>query len=160
MNIMVLGSGGREHALCWALAKSPQCTKLFAVPGNGGTASIAENVPGLDICDAQAVRGFACDRDIDLVVIGPEAPLVAGVADALRASGIATFGPDEQGAMLEGSKTYSKQFMMDNNLPTARYGSFDNAEDALAFAGKVASESVKYRGPREWIKHSTQIEIV
>lgn len=134
MNIAVLGSGGREHAICWALAQSPTCTQLYAVPGNGGTATIATNVAGLDICDAQAIRGFACDRDIDLVVIGPEAPLVAGVADALRASGIAVFGPNEQGALLEGSKTYSKQFMIDNDLPTARYGSFSDREQAREFA--------------------------
>ena len=74
MRIAVLGSGGREHAICWALAQSPQCEKLYAIPGNGGTSAIAENVPGLDICDAHAARGFACDRDIDLVVIVPEAP--------------------------------------------------------------------------------------
>lgn len=142
MNIAVLGSGGREHAICWALAKSPQCSTLYAVPGNGGTAAIAENVAGLDICDAQAVRGFATDRNIDLVVIGPEAPLVAGVADALRDAGVATFGPDEQGAMLEGSKTYSKQFMVDNNLPTAKYGSFDSYQAAIDYAHQVGAPLV------------------
>ena len=80
MNIAVLGSGGREHAICWALAKSPKTEALFAIPGNGGTAAVAENVAGLDICDAEALVGFAQDRNIDLVVIGPEAPLVAGMA--------------------------------------------------------------------------------
>ena len=142
MNIAVLGSGGREHAICWALAASPKCETLFAIPGNGGTAAIAENVPNLDICDAQAVCGFARDRQVDLVVIGPEAPLVAGVADELRAVGIPTFGPDSQGALLEGSKTYSKQFMMDNGLPTARYGSFDNEQEALDFARAMGGACV------------------
>lgn len=142
MNIAVLGSGGREHAICWALAQSPKCDQLFAIPGNGGTAAIAENVPGLDICNPEAVCGFARDRKVDLVVIGPEAPLVAGVADVLRAAGIATFGPDSQGAQLEGSKTYSKQFMMDNNLPTARYGSFDNEQAALDFAHEMGAPCV------------------
>ena len=85
MNIAVLGSGGREHAICWALAKSPKIEALYAIPGNGGTAAVAENVAGLDICDAEALVGFAQDRNIDLVVIGPEAPLVAGMADALWA---------------------------------------------------------------------------
>ena len=137
MNILVLGSGGREHAMTWALAKSSQVEGLYVAPGNGGTARIAQNVTGLDINDAQSVLAF-CQKPehaIDLVVIGPEAPLVAGVADDLRAAGILVFGPDSYGAQLEGSKTFSKEFMDANNIPTARYGSFDNEADALA-AGK------------------------
>lgn len=147
MNIAVLGSGGREHALCWALAKSPSCDALYAVPGNGGTTTIAENVEGIDICDAQAVCDFARVHAIDLVVVGPEAPLVAGVADALRSEGIATFGPDSQGAQLEGSKTYSKQFMVDHDLPTARYRSFSDRDAAWEFAqGMEAPLVVKADG--------------
>lgn len=142
MNIAVLGSGGREHAICWKLAQSPKCTKLYAIPGNGGTAAIAENVGGLDACDAQAVCDFARDHEIDLVVIGPEAPLVAGVADVLREAGIATFGPDAQGALLEGSKTYSKQFMIDNDLPTAKYGSFTDRAQATEFARSMGAPLV------------------
>ncbi len=142
MNILVLGSGGREHAIAWALAKSPRCTTLYAAPGNGGTAAIAENVAGLDICDGAAVTAFARDHAIDLVVIGPEAPLVVGVADALRAAGIAAFGPDASGARLEGSKTFSKRFMQENNLPTAAYGSFDNREEALAYVKQVGAPIV------------------
>ncbi len=142
MNIVVLGSGGREHAICAALAKSPSCEKLYCLPGNGGTAAIAENVAGLDICDGTAVAGFARDHDIDLVVIGPEAPLVAGVADVVRASGVAVFGPDAQGAQLEGSKTYSKQFMERCGIPTARYASFDSAEPALAYAREIGAPLV------------------
>ena len=88
MNVLVLGSGGREHALAWAIAKSPRLDSLFVAPGNGGTATIAKNVP-LDMNDADAVIGFARSENIDLVVVGPEAPLVAGVADAIRAAGIA-----------------------------------------------------------------------
>ena len=88
MNILVLGSGGREHAITWALAKSPKAEKLYVAPGNGGTASIAENVSGLNAEDGQAVLAFVQDKGIDLVVIGPEAPLVAGVADVLRAAGV------------------------------------------------------------------------
>ena len=142
MNIVVLGSGGREHAICASLAKSPSCEKLYCIPGNGGTASIAENVPGLDICDSEAVVGFSRDRQIDLVVIGPEAPLVAGIADAVRAAGIAVFGPDAQGAQLEGSKTYSKKFMEANGIPTARYASFDNKDEALDYARKLGAPLV------------------
>jgi len=133
VNILVLGSGGREHAIAWSLVKSAKCDRLFVAPGNGGTAEIAENVPGLDIEDGQAVLGFARAHEIGLVVIGPEAPLVSGVADALREGGVACFGPDAQGAQLEGSKTYSKQFMDANGIPTARYQSFTEAKPAIAY---------------------------
>ena len=142
MNILLLGSGGREHALAWALAKSPHTDKLFVAPGNGGTASFAENVAGLDATDGEAALAFARANDVSLVVIGPEAPLVAGVADVLRAAGIAVFGPDAQGAQLEGSKTFSKAFMERHNLPTARYGTFDNAADALAYLDEVGAPIV------------------
>ncbi len=133
MNILVLGSGGREHAIAWALAKSPRCGVLYVAPGNGGTAEIAENVAGLDIMDAQAVLDFVRERRVELVVIGPEAPLVAGVADKLRAAGVAVFGPNAHGAQLEGSKSYSKTFMEQHGIPTARYAVFDACEPALAY---------------------------
>lgn len=133
MNILVLGGGGREHVIGWALAKSPKCEKLFMAPGNGGTAEIAINVSGLNAEDGEAVLVFAKRNAIDLVVIGPEAPLVAGVADILRAEGILVFGPDAEGAQLEGSKDFSKKFMERNGIPTAAYATFDNCEDALAY---------------------------
>lgn len=133
MNILVLGSGGREHAIAWAIAKSPKCDKLFVAPGNGGTAGVAENIPNLDMMNGDAVLGFVRDREIDLVVIGPEAPLVAGVADSLRAAGIPVFGPNAEGAQLEGSKDYSKKFMGDNDIPTAAYATFTECEPALAY---------------------------
>lgn len=142
MNILVLGSGGREHALAWALAKSPRTTELYVAPGNGGTAHVATNITGLDINNGEAVLGFARDHAIDLVVIGPEAPLVAGVADVLRAADIMVFGPDAQGAQLEGSKTYSKQFMVDNNIPTARYASFSDEAAARAYCEELGAPLV------------------
>lgn len=132
MNILVLGSGGREHAIAWALAKSPQCEQLYVAPGNGGTAAVAQNV-SLDMMDGQAVLGFVRDHDVDLVVIGPEAPLVAGVADDLRVAGVAVYGPNQAEALLEGSKDHAKRFMGDNDIPTAAYASFDDAEQALAY---------------------------
>ena len=141
MNILLLGSGGREHAIAWALAKSPKCEKLYVAPGNGGTASIAENISGLNAEDGQAVLAFAQEHAIDLVVIGPEAPLVAGVADVLREAGVAVFGPDAQGAQLEGSKTYSKEFMEANGIPTARYQSTDEAA-ALAYVDELGAPIV------------------
>lgn len=142
MNILVLGGGGREHAITWALAKSPRTDALYVAPGNGGTADIAQNVSGLDAENGEAVLAFAKEHAVDLVVIGPEAPLVAGVADVLRAAGIAVFGPDAQGAQLEGSKTYSKEFMDANGIPTARYGSFTELQPALDYVHELGAPVV------------------
>ena len=141
MNVLVLGSGGREHAFAWAIAKSPRLDSLFVAPGNGGTAAIAKNVP-LDINSAEAIVGFSRDEGIDLVVIGPEAPLVAGVADEVRAAGIAVFGPNAQGARLEGSKSFSKEFMLAHGLPTARYKKCTTEEEAMAYLKEVGAPIV------------------
>ena len=141
MNVLVLGSGGREHALAWSIAKSPQVGDLFIAPGNGGTVQCGRNVP-LDPCDAEAVIGFSKDQGIGLVVIGPEAPLVAGVADAVRAAGIPVFGPNADAARLEGSKSFSKEFMIRHGLPTARYRACDCEADALAFVRETGAPIV------------------
>ena len=141
MNVLVLGSGGREHALAWAIAKSPRLDSLFVAPGNGGTATIAKNVPR-DMNDADAVIGFARSENIDLVVVGPEAPLVAGVADAIRAAGIAVFGPGAQGARLEGSKSFSKEFMLAHGLPTARYKKCTSQDEAMDYLHEVGAPIV------------------
>ena len=141
MNVLVLGSGGREHALAWAIAKSPRLDSLFVAPGHGGTATIAKNVP-LDMNDADAVIGFARSENIDLVVVGPEAPLVAGVADAIRAAGIAVFGPGAQGARLEGSKSFSKEFMLAHGLPTARYKKCTSQDEAMDYLHEVGAPIV------------------
>lgn len=142
MNILVLGSGGREHAIAWALAKSPLCEGLFVAPGNGGTAEIATNIKTLNIEDGEAVATFTQQNNVGLVVIGPEAPLVKGVADVLRAANIPVFGPDSEGAQLEGSKTYCKEFLINNNLPTARYQSFTDKEAALAYCNELGAPLV------------------
>lgn len=141
MNVLVMGSGGREHALAWSIAKSPQVGDLFIAPGNGGTVQCGRNVP-LDPCDAEAVIGFSKDQGIGLVVIGPEAPLVAGVADAVRAAGIPVFGPNADAARLEGSKSFSKEFMIRHGLPTARYRACDCEADALAFVRETGAPIV------------------
>ncbi|MDG5751995.1 phosphoribosylamine--glycine ligase [Qipengyuania sp. XHP0211] len=120
MNILLLGSGGREHALAWKLAQSPLCDKLWAAPGNPGIAQEASCVT-LDATDHEVVIAFARENDIGLVVIGPEAPLVDGLADSLRAAGIDTFGPSQQAAQLEGSKGFTKELCQRANIPTARY---------------------------------------
>ena len=132
IDILLLGSGGREHALAAKLADSPRCGKLYIAPGNGGTLEVGENV-ALNEADPEAVADFARDTGCGLVVIGPEAPLVAGVADAVRAAGIPCFGPGAEGAQLEGSKLFSKQLMARAGIPTAAYGSFTDEESALAY---------------------------
>jgi phosphoribosylamine--glycine ligase len=130
MNILLLGSGGREDALAWRLRQSPSCDKLFAAPGNPGIARWAELI-AIDPCDADAVVDVAKANAIDLVVVGPEAPLVAGVGDALRAAGIAVFGPNAAAAQLEGSKGFTKDLCKANAIPTADYVRAERAADAL-----------------------------
>ena len=132
MNVLLIGSGGREHALAWKLAASPMLTKLYAAPGNPGIAKEAELV-ALDIADHKAVVAFCHDKSIDLVVVGPEAPLVAGIADDLRASGIKVFGPSKAAAQLEGSKGFTKDLCARQNIPTAAYGRFTAADAAKAY---------------------------
>ena len=127
----MLGSGGREDALAWRLRQSPSCEALLAAPGNPGIARWAECVR-IDPCDAAAVVALARQRAIDLIVIGPEAPLVAGVADAARAAGIATFGPSAAAAQLEGSKGFTKDLCARAGIPTADYVRVDNPAEALA----------------------------
>lgn len=138
MNVLLIGSGGREHALAWAIGASPLLTKLFAAPGNGGIAQEADCVE-LDAEDHAAVIEFCGKNAIDLVVIGPEAPLVAGLADDLEAAGIKVFGPSKAAARLEGSKHFTKALTDRCNIPTARYGHFTDAEAAKAY---VHSEGV------------------
>ncbi len=132
MNVLLLGSGGREHALAWKLAASPLLTKLYAAPGNPGIAEDAECV-GLDIADHASVARFCKEKSIDLVVVGPEAPLVAGIADDLRAAGIRVFGPSKAAAALEGSKGFTKDLCTRYNIPTAAYGRFTDVEAAKAY---------------------------
>jgi phosphoribosylamine--glycine ligase len=131
MNILLLGSGGREDALAWRLKQSPSCGRLVAAPGNPGIARWADCVP-IDPCDPRTVVDLAREVAADLVVIGPEAPLVAGVADALRGAGIATFGPNAAAARLEGSKGFTKDLCARAGIPTAAYVRVETASDALA----------------------------
>jgi phosphoribosylamine--glycine ligase len=131
MDILLLGSGGREDALAWRLRQSPSCGRLIAAPGNPGIARWAECV-AIDPCDPTAVVELARANAIDLVVVGPEAPLVAGVSDALRAEGIAVFGPSAAAAQLEGSKGFTKDLCRANAIPTADYVRVERAEQAKA----------------------------
>ncbi|MDW3182248.1 phosphoribosylamine--glycine ligase [Roseobacter sp.] len=132
MNILILGSGGREHSLAWAVMQNPKCDKLIVAPGNAGIAEIAD-CARLDIEDGGAVVGFAEENAIDFVIVGPEAPLAAGVSDRLRAAGISVFGPSGAAARLEASKAFTKQICDAAGAPTAAYGHFTDAGAAKAY---------------------------
>ncbi|MEL6689879.1 MAG: phosphoribosylamine--glycine ligase [Pseudomonadota bacterium] len=132
MNILILGSGGREHALAWAVKQNPKCGRLIVAPGNAGTAAIAWNAE-LDINDGEAVAAFAQEQTVDFVIIGPEAPLAAGVADALRAAGILCFGPSAAAAELEASKAFTKAICDAAGAPTAAYAHFTDAAAARGY---------------------------
>lgn len=141
MRVLLIGSGGREHALAWKLSASPLLTKLYAAPGNPGIAREAELVK-LDIADHAAVASFCKDNKIDLVVVGPEGPLVAGIADDLRDQGIRVFGPSKRAARLEGSKGFTKDLCAKYNIPTAAYGRFTDLTAAKAYVDKVGAPIV------------------
>ncbi len=132
MRILVVGGGGREHALCWAIAASPLCEALYCAPGNAGIAAEAECV-AISAEDVPGLVKFAQEKSIDFVVVGPEAPLVAGLVDALKTAGIKAFGPSAAAARLEGSKGFMKDFFARHSIPTAAYGRFRDAAAAKAF---------------------------
>ena len=132
MRVLVVGSGAREHALCWALAASPLLEKLWCAPGNPGIAAVATCVP-IGVMDFEPLVVFAQDNEIDLVVPGPEAPLVAGLTDAMEAAGIPCFGPSMAAAQLEGSKTFTKEIADADGIPTAKWERFEDADAARAF---------------------------
>jgi len=131
MNILVVGSGGREHALAWKIAKSPRLSKLYCAPGNGGTRLVAENVAISD-ADVRALADFAERERIDLTVVGPEVPLSLGLVDEFEKRGLRVFGPTRKAAELESSKVYAKQFMARHEIPTGRFKVADSAAEAMA----------------------------
>lgn len=141
MKVCVIGGGGREHTLAWKLAQSDSVTKVYAIPGSKAMEDVAECV-AIDWQDFAAVTKFLQKEAIDLVVIGPEAPLVAGLADAVRAAGIAVFGPSKAAAQLEGSKVFAKDLMKKYDIPTAAYGVFDDAAKAKAFIDETGAPIV------------------
>jgi phosphoribosylamine--glycine ligase len=132
MNILILGSGGREHSLAWAVMQNPKCDKLIVAPGNAGIAMIAD-CADIDILDAGAVAVFAAENAIDFVIIGPEAPLAAGVGDRLRDAGLLVFGPSQAAAQVEASKTFTKELCDAANAPTAAYAHFTDAAAAKGY---------------------------
>ncbi len=136
MNVLIIGSGGREHAMAWKVAQSPRLSRLNIAPGNAGTMTCGENV-ALNPDDHAAVIHFCKERQINLVLVGPEAPLAAGLADSLSAAGIRCFGPRQAAAQIEASKVFAKNFMARHRIPTARFATFVNIDDALAYLEKV-----------------------
>ncbi|HEY1014279.1 MAG TPA: phosphoribosylamine--glycine ligase, partial [Herpetosiphonaceae bacterium] len=146
MRVLLIGSGGREHALAWKLAQSPRCEKLWIASGNPGTAALGENV-AIAADDAAGIVGLATRERIDLVVVGPEAPLVAGLADVCDAVDLPVFGPSSEAARIEGSKAFAKQIMAEAGVPTAATHVFDDADEARRFvAGQDRPWVVKADG--------------
>ncbi len=136
MNVLIIGSGGREHALAWKVLQSPRLTKLYIAPGNAGTADCGENI-SLHVSIHEDVIRFCKEKQIDLVIIGPEIPLADGLADSLSAERIRCFGPSQAAAQIEASKVFSKNFMARHHIPTARYATFTRLDEALAYLDKI-----------------------
>ena len=132
MKLLVIGSGGREHALAWRLAQNPNVQRVYVAPGNAGTAH-EDGLVNVNITAIADLLKFALDERIHLTVVGPEAPLAAGVVDAFQAAGLKIFGPTQRAAQLESSKDFAKQFMVRHNIPTAKYATFTNAVEARAY---------------------------
>ena len=141
MKILVVGSGGREHALCWAIRRSPLCSGLYCAPGNAGIRQVA-NLVALSANDVAGITAFARTEGIDFVIVGPEEPLVLGLADALRAAGITTFGPSQAAAALEGSKGFMKDAVARFGVPTAAYGRFTDIQAAKEFVARQGAPIV------------------
>ena len=133
MNVLVIGSGGREHAIAWKIRQSPKLDKLYALPGNPGTAALAENISDISVDDHDAVIQLCKSRQIDLVIVGPEAPLADGIADVLAVEGIRCFGPKRAAAQIEASKVFAKDFMKRHQIPTADFAAFHQIDHAVQY---------------------------
>ena len=142
MKVGIIGSGGREHALCMSLKKSEKISKIYCIPGNAGTNFIAENID-LNLNDFELIKNFIIKNNIELVLIGPEKPLVEGLADYLENENINVFGPNKIASQLEGSKTFTKKLCEKYNIPTAKFGIFHNPSDGINFIKKGKFPIVK-----------------
>ena len=141
MKVLLVGSGGREHAIAWKIAQSPRLEKLYCAPGNPGMAAIGECVE-IGVEDLAGLVRFALEKKIDLAVVGPEGPLAAGLADAFQAAGVPVFGPSKLAAELESSKAFSKQFMIRHGIPTAKFAVFEDYHEAVAYLGDAETAVV------------------
>ena len=135
MNLAVIGSGGREHALCYKLKQSKEIKKIYCIPGNAGTKKFAENI-NEDISDFDKIYKIVTEKKVDYVIVGPEEPLVNGIVDFFTKKKIKIFGPDKFASQLEGSKAFMKKLCKENNIPTANFGIFENLENAFNFIKK------------------------
>ena len=140
-SVLIVGNGGREHAFGWAFAQDSRIRKIWFAPGNAGTAEVGENLP-FAAMDGEGLAAWAAKERPGLVVVGPEAPLCAGLADRLRAQGLRVFGPGREGARLEGSKSFCKELLVSQNIPTARAGSFQKVEEAIRFSESLPCPQV------------------
>jgi len=136
MNVLIIGSGGREHAIAWNVKQSPRLTKLYVAPGNAGTEACGENI-SMNVGHHSAVVRFCKEKQIDMVIVGPEVPLAAGISDSLSESGICCFGPKQAAAQIEASKVFAKDFMTRRHIPTARYATFTQLDDAIHYLESV-----------------------
>ena len=141
MKVLVVGKGGREHAIAWKVAQSPLVKQVYIAPGNAGTEKVGKNVP-ISVNDIPNLVKFAKEEKIDLTIVGPEDPLAKGIVDAFEREGLRIFGPDSKGAMLEASKVFAKNFMAKYGVPTARYGAFENPEEAKDFVKHLGDKVV------------------
>ena len=132
MKVVIIGSGGREHALCYSLKNSDKVSKLYCIPGNAGTNQIAENIE-IDLNDFENIKNFIVENKINLVLVGPEKPLVDGIVDYLEKNNINVFGPNKLASQLEGSKIFTKNLCKKYNIPTANFGVFKNPNDSIKF---------------------------
>ena len=133
MKVLIVGGGGREHAIAVSMKKSSRLEKLYCVPGNAGIAQIAECEPSIGVMEFDKIVAYAKEKQVDLVFVAPDDPLVGGLVDVLEEAGLRVFGPDKKAAILEGSKAFSKNLMKKYRIPTAAYETFDNPEEALAY---------------------------
>ena len=140
MKVLVVGSGGREHAIVWKLAHSPKVTKLYCAPGNGGIAELAECVP-IKATDIDSMVRFAVEKNIDLTVVAPDDPLAMGMVNALEKAGKRAFGPSAEAALIEASKSFSKQLMKKYGIPTADFNVFDSEKEAVEYLSILAEEN-------------------
>ena len=141
MKVLIVGSGGRCHALAWKIKQSPLLKELFVAPGNAGMKDIATLVP-IDVLDNEALLKFAIDNQIDLTIVGPEASLMNGICDLFKENGLKIFGPTKDAALIEGSKEFAKDIMKKYQIPTAKYESFDDYEEALAYVEREGTPIV------------------
>ena len=152
MKVLIVGGGGREHAIAVSMRKSKRVDQLYCVPGNAGIAQIAECEPGIGVMEFDKILAYAKEKEVDLVFVAPDDPLVGGLVDVLESAGIRTFGPNKAAAILEGSKAFSKDLMKKYNIPTAAYETFDDPEKDMLHRDEIVLHAL--RGPLRGVQRA------